>query len=63
VALTLIDSVAPNCYHCEITVIVSRPLGHPLLSVTNLAEKETNRLVGELSLDFCVHALEVVLIG
>jgi hypothetical protein len=34
VVLTLLDSVAPNCYHCELTVIVSRPLGRHLLSVS-----------------------------
>jgi hypothetical protein len=34
VVLTLLDSVALNCYHCELTVIVSRPLGRHLLSVS-----------------------------
>jgi hypothetical protein len=34
VVLTLLDSVAPNCYHCELTMIVSRPLGRHLLSVS-----------------------------
>jgi hypothetical protein len=32
VVLTLLDSIAPNCYHCELIVIVSRPLGRHLLS-------------------------------
>jgi hypothetical protein len=34
VVLTLLDSVAPNCYHCELTMIVSRPLRRHLLSVS-----------------------------
>jgi hypothetical protein len=34
VVLTLLDSIASNCYHCELTVIVSRPLGRHLLSVS-----------------------------
>jgi hypothetical protein len=34
VVLTLLDSIAPNYYHCELTMIVSRPLGCHLLSVS-----------------------------
>jgi hypothetical protein len=32
--VTLLDSVVSNCYHYELIVIVSRPLGRHLLSVS-----------------------------